>query len=302
MTAGELKERGSSFITRGLIAVVLIQFFILPVPPQEDRELSGFITEGLQRFRHERDELKDRLECEAALNNLFGAQQSNRTALVRVVTQEDIKRLSYERDEFKGLRKCNAALNILKAQESATALGRKVPEETLVTWFSLAKAVDREKSVDQLTKMELGLVALAKARTRRELKIPGTDSAIDERDIRRFYPAAIAIFATLILGFRRAVTAAATRDRDLFVPPYWAAPFPYTGKMPFGLFLALNSLGIMLLAALFYVYLQFMYRDDVFQRVSVFVLNAGAGLIALAMLLDAIGDALMRTVKTVKND
>jgi hypothetical protein len=298
MTAGELKERGSSVITRGLIAVVLIQFFILRVPPQEDRELSGFITEAIQRFSHERDELQDRLECEGALNSLLRPQQSYPTVLGHTVTHDALRRLSYERDGLKGLRKCEGALNLLTAQQfNLTALGRTVTQESLVTWGSLAKEVDHAKLVDQLTKIELGRVTVAKARARREFKIPGTDSAIDERDIRRFYPAAIAMFAAVILGFRRAITTAATRERNSFVPPYWGAPVPYTGQTPFGIFLALNSLGMMLLGALCYVYLQFMYRDDVFQTVTVFVLNVSAGLIALVMFLDAIADAFIKSVK-----
>ena len=252
MTSDEIKERGNSVISRALLAVVLIQFFILRPPLKEDRELSGLITEAEQRLLIERESLKAELEPKSARELLLPRR--------------------YEQ-------------------------ARPMPREAPRNRSRAATPIEPQKIVERLTKIELDLTTLAKARPRREFKIPGTDSAIDERDIRHFYPAAIAALLTVILGFRRAISVAGEREFKFYTPPYWASPFVYSDRMSFALFVALNSVGITVLLALSYLYVQFMYRDDVFQSVTSFALNAVAGVVAFGMLVDAVVDVIRRAVR-----
>jgi predicted PurR-regulated permease PerM len=232
MSATELSARGTTLVSRGLIAVLLIQFFILRTPPQEERETNGFITEARKRLVPEQADLRRRLKN----------------------YQEKLENLQNGLNEIprKDARKIDQKLQQLKAMQA-----------------------ERDQAFDRLTKIQADTVSLAKARVRREFKIPGTDSVIDEADIRRFYPFAIGCFLALILVFRRMTMRTALEERDRsFVPPYWMAPFGYAYSKSFGQYVGANSLGMLQIGALGYLYYQFMHRDGVFQSSTLFLGNS----------------------------
>lgn len=262
MSADELKRLGTTIANRGLIVLLLIQFFILRIPPEEDRQTNGFITETRNRLGAERQRLQATLE-------------KADKCLGQVSVAGSIQSVYLRGKEFDPYGDCPDAIHSVS--------GIPVLEKAV----SALKA-ERDQTFDRLTKIDVDTVNLTKARFRREFKIPGTDSAIDEADVRRYYPAAVAAFLSLLLGFRRATIRAATRERSPFAPPYWIAPLSYPSPMPFGIYVALNALGLTLFGSFGYLYFCFMLHDEVFQSLTVFAVNVGAGLIALGFLLDAI--------------
>jgi hypothetical protein len=262
MSADELKRIGAIVANRGLIVLLLIQFFILRSPPEEDRQTNGFITETRKRLTVEREPLRDALD---KADKCLG--QVSPTGSIRDVYLTGA--------EFDPHRDCPDSIH--------SAWNRPALEKAV----SALKA-ERAQVFDRLTKVDVDSINLTKARLRREFKIPGTDSAIDEADVRRYYPAAIAVFLSLLLGFRRATLTVAIRERSPFAPPYWIAPFPYPNPMPFGIYVALNTLGLTLFGSLGYLYFRFMFHDEVFQSLTVFAVNVGAGWVALGLVLDAI--------------
>src|SRR5215470_15525949 len=163
MSAAEWKGTGTTLVTRSLIVLFITQFLVLAPSPADQRQLNGKISDARNRLAAERAALLLRLK---SLSKQIRQLDSDAPipASAADLTVADITALRVEQRR--------------KTSDTRTSLKQLMTE--------------RDQAVDRLTKINLDDVNLAKARVRRELKVPGTDMAIAESDIRPYYPAALA--------------------------------------------------------------------------------------------------------------
>ena len=143
------------------------------------------------------------------------------------------------------------------------------------------------------------IVLLAKSKYSRELKIPGTDTAIDESQIRLFYPIALGVwFLIWVFRFRNPLYRLLAKEEGARFP-FWCAPLPY-GKGHFWPITGRNLVWLSSVGLLARLFLNSSQRGEFYSSGIVFILNVTGGIIAAITCVVLISEVIWESFQCLR--
>lgn len=250
-----LRKAGDSFVVKVAIALLIVHLLIFPGLSREKRSANEVVGNELQRLNVERSKLEDDLNRVEGDLGAFGKDAMRGGEIRSKKSPARIPWLGEGRvlESDPSLKIAPTKDGLFEARKSILALLEKNAEQFLT---------------------------LTKAKYDKEVRIPGTDSPIEESQIRTFYPMALALcLLILIFRYRNPLQQAVNPKQEQRLP-FWAAPFPY-GRygMSYWKCTAKNLVWLGLVTLTMKLFVLSSLRPEFFASRSQFFANAFAGLV-----------------------
>jgi hypothetical protein len=195
----ELRSAGNTFVLRSALVLAIIHLLLFARLPQEQRSFNQTIGDEIRRVADQARLLDyDLARIQGPSRDIEGGPARVRRMPLPVpgFSAHDYIRLTSD-PSYR-----------VRADETSLYKARS---------YLLSAA---EKNAEQFA-------TLSKAKYRAQLRVPGTDSYVDEPQVRAIYPAGLSVvLLAIVLRFRNPLLRLAERNSVSDVP-LWAAPIPY---------------------------------------------------------------------------
>ena len=247
MTYRDAVDAGSRFVRLAFTMLILIQYVVLTTTDRQ-REVNQLVGQAV-------DEVRARMH---------DAQRRLATAERQLDRADEAEDLGGAMGPTQAGGRPTTALSPsqrLRRRPLAPAERDAIPQTARQDGERLAAVVRQLRA--ELTDLRKSELDLEGRRVVRQLKIPATDMAFEESDVKLLYPAALLSGLLILLFHRHRVLGAAWSPSD-GAPPLWAAPIHRNRYRSTTVWLAANSAGLFLVAYVFHLVWRFSARDEFF--------------------------------------